>query len=109
MQASDLWAVDEPRSAAALSTKLDEAWEARVRSANEWNQALRRGDIRPGAFRRTFWYLRALSTGGTRFREKFASCETEWKEKTGIKKASLVWAMNDTLGRFFWSGGAIKV
>ncbi|KAF9448313.1 ABC protein [Macrolepiota fuliginosa MF-IS2] len=108
LQASDLWQVDESRAAATLSARLDDAWKERARLANDWNQALRRGEIKPGLFQRMVWCMRSLPSG-KRFKESFVSYETEWRQKTGLRKPSLVFAMNDTLGRFFWSGGAIKV
>ncbi|KAF5359779.1 hypothetical protein D9756_003206 [Leucocoprinus leucothites] len=108
LQASDLWKVDDSRSAATLSAKLDESWLKRKQAAEEWNQALRRGEIKPGLFRRAIWCLRCLR-GDAGVKETLVSCEREWREKTGLKRPSLTFAMNDTLGRFFWSGGAIKV
>lgn len=108
LQASDLWTVDESRSAATLSAKLDESWQKRKRAAEEWNEALRRGEIEPTLFRKFIWCLRSL-VNGSEFQETFHSFEREWREKTGLKEPSLAFALNDTLGRIFWSGGAIKV
>jgi len=100
--------VDESRSAATLSAKLDESWQKRKSAAEEWNEALRRGEIEPTLFRKFIWCIRSLRNG-TGFKETFDSFEREWREKTGLKKPSLAFALNDTLGKFFWSGGAIKV
>ncbi|KAJ3572547.1 hypothetical protein NP233_g3005 [Leucocoprinus birnbaumii] len=108
LQVSDLWAVDESRSAATLSAKLDGSWLRRKRAAEEWNQALQRGEIMPSLFKKASWYLLSLRSP-RRFREEISAREKEWREKTGLKRPSLIYALNDTLGLFFWSGGAIKV
>ncbi|KAF7773337.1 hypothetical protein Agabi119p4_5504 [Agaricus bisporus var. burnettii] len=108
LQASDLWAVDQSRSARTLSTKLDEALRKRIKSAREWNEGLRNGKYGPGILRRAQWCLYSLPRGRG-FSRAYAAREIEWRENTGLKRPSLVWAMNDTLGRFFWSGGALKV
>jgi hypothetical protein len=100
--------VDESRSAEILSTKFDAAWQRRVQAVEEWNLALRRGEIKPTLYRKIIWCMRSLA-GGVQFRGRYTSYEAEWREKSGLKKPSLVFAMNDVLGRFFWSGGAIKV
>jgi hypothetical protein len=100
--------VDDSRSTATLSAKLDDAWLRRKQAAEDWNQALRRGEIMPSVFRKTIWCLRSLRSGSG-FNKRYISLETEWREKTGLRKPSLTFALNDTLGRFFWSGGVIKV
>lgn len=76
--------------------------------AEEWNEALRRGEIEPSLLQKSVWCLGSLRSGAG-FKEAFTSFEKGWREKTGLKKPSLAFALNDTLGRFFWSGGAIKV
>lgn len=35
--------------------------------------------------------------------------ERLWREKDGKKKASLTWAINDSVKYWFWSAGALKV
>lgn len=100
--------MDESSSAATLSAKLDESWQKRKSMAEEWNEALRRGEIEPSLLQKSVWCLRSLRSGAG-FKEAFTSFEKGWREKTGLKKPSLAFALNDTLGRFFWSGGAIKV
>jgi ATP-binding cassette subfamily C (CFTR/MRP) protein 1 len=108
LQVSDLWAVDQSRSARTLSTRLDEALQKRVESAHEWNEGLKNGSVEPRKLRKALWCLYSLP-GGRGFLERYSVHEAEWRENTGIKKPSLLWAMNDTFGRFFWSGGVLKV
>ncbi|KXN81322.1 Multidrug resistance-associated protein 1 [Leucoagaricus sp. SymC.cos] len=108
LQASDLWSVDESRSTATLSARLDEAWQRRKQAAEDWNKALSRGEIKPTLFRKATWCIHSLKSGAN-FKDRMSFYEKHWREISGLKKPSLTFAMNDTLGRFFWSGGVIKV
>lgn len=108
LQATDLWKVDETRETHRLSSTLDAAWERRRLEADAWNARLLAGEIKPRILKRLHWVLLSLSAG-TRYAERRSSYETRWREFDGKKEASLAWALNDTLGRFFWSAGAFKV
>lgn len=46
---------------------------------------------------------------GARFGERKAALELHWRTVSGLKNASLSWALNDTLGPSFWLGGLFKV
>jgi ATP-binding cassette subfamily C (CFTR/MRP) protein 1 len=87
---------------------LDAAWDRRKSEAAAWNTRLLAGEIKPGIFKRLNWTLRSLSAG-THYTERRAAYEAGWRESDGKKEASLAWALNDTLGHFFWSAGAFKV
>jgi ATP-binding cassette, subfamily C (CFTR/MRP), member 1 len=102
LQATDLWKLDERRSAAHLSATLDAAWARRVRAADEYNKRLAAGEIQPGLWLRTKWML---APGGAGRAER----ERIWREKDGRKRASLPWAMNEVFGFEFWAAGLIKV
>lgn len=100
--------MDETRQSGFLSNKLDIAWARRVEEANAWNEKLSSGEIKPGIFKRVRWSVQAIK-GGKKFGERRVSLETQWREKTGRREASLAWALNDTFGVLFWLGGLFKV
>lgn len=108
LQATDLWKVDETRETRRLSSTLDAAWDRRRAEADAWNAQLLSGEIKPRILKRLQWSLLSLSAGA-RYAERRSSYETRWRELDGKKEASLAWALNDTLGHFFWSAGAFKV
>ncbi|KAH9856552.1 ABC protein [Lenzites betulinus] len=108
LQATDLWKMDESRESGVLGDKLDQAWARRVKAADEWNQRLANGDVKPSAFTRVKWSARALRGKGT-YAERRAALEQRWRDTDGRKEASLAWALNDVFGRDFWFGGAFKV
>ncbi|KAJ7164009.1 ABC protein [Mycena crocata] len=108
LQATDLWKVGPEQEAGYLSEKLDAAWARRVNAAAEWNAGLDDGTVKPPAFTRFMWAIKALSAGG-KYRDRRATLEKHWREIDARKEASLAWAMNDILGHLFWIGGAFKV
>lgn len=99
LQATDLWQLDEKRQAAVLSAKLESAWDRRCKAAVEWNERLSLGEIKPSAWKRIVWTVK----GGRAEREK------HWREKDGMKHASLAWALNEVFGFDFWCAGLFKV
>lgn len=102
LQATDLWKMDEKRSAEFLSARFEEAWARRVQKAKAFNEKLDKGEIKPSLYRRTVW---KLSPGGKETRQRR---EKKWRESQR-KTASLAWSLNDVLGRSFWGGGIYKV
>ena len=108
LQATDLWKIDEARTATVLSAKLDESWGRRKVEADAWNARLEEGLIRPSIVSRLFWFFQALLSGND-YARKFASLEERWRKIDGRKKPSLTFALNDTIGLFFWSGSLFKV
>ncbi|KAH6913063.1 ATP-binding cassette transporter YOR1 [Coprinopsis sp. MPI-PUGE-AT-0042] len=91
--AGDLYKLQDDRSAASIADKINESFDRRKREAEEFNARLAKGDISPGIHR--FWWSDE--------RKK------QWREKDGMKKASLVLAMNDSVKWWFWSSGFLKV
>ncbi|TFK40142.1 ABC transporter transmembrane region-domain-containing protein [Crucibulum laeve] len=108
LQASDLWKMDDSRSSATLSTKLDKSWTVRLEKAKTWNDKLEAGLISPGFYKRGIWVLKSL-LAGRRFSDQLSTYEQAWRKGHGRKHASLALALNDTFGLFFWSGGIFKV
>ncbi|KZP16437.1 ABC protein [Athelia psychrophila] len=108
LQAGDLWRLDPSRECLHLSMTLDDAWASRERAAEEWNARLASGDVHPGVARRAWWAARALRGTGS-YGQRRADIEQAWRELGGRKQASLAWALNDTFGMSFWSGGLFKV
>ncbi|KAI0784237.1 ABC protein [Abortiporus biennis] len=108
LQATDLWKMDESREAGYLGNRLDEAWNRRVKAANEWNAQLDNGEIQPSLLKKAKWTLQSLAAG-TKYSERRGALERQWREVDGRKEPSLAWALNDTFGRSFWLGGIFKV
>jgi hypothetical protein len=98
LKATDLYKLPPDRGAAHISELITESFLRRVQNAEEYNTRLARGEIGPG-IKGVWWSI-------TRKRE---AKEREWRERTGKKKGSLVWAMNDSVKWWFWSGGLLKV
>jgi ATP-binding cassette subfamily C (CFTR/MRP) protein 1 len=99
LQATDLWKLDDSRSAGTLSAKLDASWTRRTADADAYNQRLAAGEIKPSAWQRAQWTL----TGHR------AAKEAAWREHDGRQTPSLAWALNDVFGWAFWSAGLFKV
>jgi hypothetical protein len=104
LQVTDLWKVHETQAAAVLSADLDRAWQRRVTAADEWNRLLDTGSMGPPLHKRVIWSLKASFGRGT-----YKSFLDEWRTGSGRSVASLTMALNDVLGRFFWTGALFKV
>ncbi|PPQ68225.1 hypothetical protein CVT26_005758 [Gymnopilus dilepis] len=98
LEATDLYRLQDDRASALIAKAITDSFERRVKEAEEYNAKLARGEISPG-LKGVWWSIR-----GKR-KEK----EVEWREKTGRKKASLTWAINDSVKWWFWSAGLLKV
>ncbi|KAG6817159.1 hypothetical protein H0H87_012120 [Tephrocybe sp. NHM501043] len=99
LEAPDLYKLQDSRSAAYIAEKINTSFDRRHREAQEYNARLETGEISPGLWRKTFWML-----SGKRDEK-----EKKWREVDGKKRASLIWAMNDSVKWWFWSGGVLKV
>ncbi|KAF6757234.1 ATP-binding cassette transporter YOR1 [Ephemerocybe angulata] len=99
LEAPDLFRLQDERSAAAIAAKIDASYERQQRLASEYNQRLAAGEVKPGL--RKLWWM--IGPGSATDKER------NWREVTGKKKASLVWAMNDSIKWWFWSSAALKV
>ncbi|KAJ7671586.1 ABC transporter [Mycena polygramma] len=98
LEATDLYKLGDERASAYIAEKITTSFDRRHKAAIEYNIRLANGDISPG-WRAIWWTVR----GGRAKREK------QWREKDGKRRASLVWAMNDSVKWWFWSGGILKV
>ncbi|WWC63484.1 uncharacterized protein I303_106087 [Kwoniella dejecticola CBS 10117] len=99
LQETDLWKMDEARSARGLAEKLRTSYAARTKKANEYNARLADPNT-PLPFSKRVAY--SLMSN----REKR---EKEYREKHGKKHASLALALNDVFGWYFMSAGVIKL
>ncbi|TFK46118.1 ABC transporter [Heliocybe sulcata] len=99
LESNDLYKLQPERSAALISETILASFDRRRQKAEAYNAQLASGEIKPGLRRALWWTLR----GNRKERER------QWREKDGRKKASLVWAMNDSVKWWFWSGGIMKV
>ncbi|KAF6757182.1 ABC protein [Ephemerocybe angulata] len=100
LEVSDLWKVDDQRSAEYLSTHLDAAWERRRQEA----LSIATGDTAPSRSRRIWWNVRTLATSDTQ-----EGLEQRWRSEAGSAPPSLPGALNEVVGSFFWIGGLCKV
>lgn len=98
LEASDLYKLQDNRSAALIAEKINRSYERRRKVAEEYNTRLANGEISP-AWRKAWWMLQG----------KAAERERAWREKDGRKRASLTLAINDSVFWWFWSGGILKV
>lgn len=98
LEPQDLYRLQDSRSSAVIAEKILSSFERRLIKANEYNAKLLAGTISPG-WRSIWWALR----GNRKERER------RWREQDGQKKPSLILAMNDSVARWFWTGGVLKV
>ena len=69
-----------------------------MKIANEYNEKLANGEIKPG-LKAIWWTI----LGNREAKEK------RWRDKTGKKKPSIVLAMNDSIKWWFWSAALFKI
>ncbi|KIM84372.1 hypothetical protein PILCRDRAFT_96946 [Piloderma croceum F 1598] len=98
LEAPDLYKLPGNRSSAYIADQILASFDARRKKAEEYNSRLASGEVKPG-WRAIWWTLRGNRTE----REK------RWREMDGKRKASLVFAMNDSVKWWFWSAGILKV
>ncbi|KAJ7086114.1 ABC transporter [Mycena belliarum] len=98
LEATDLYKLGDDRASAVIAEKITVSFDRRHKDATEYNKRLADGEIKPG-WRAVWWSLR----GNKAQREK------RWREVDGKRRASLVWAMNDSVKWWFWSGAVLKV
>ncbi|KAG6909964.1 hypothetical protein DXG01_014233 [Tephrocybe rancida] len=99
LEAPDLYKLQDTRGAAYIAQKINASFDRRHKEAQEYNARLENGEISPGLWKKTVWTL----SGKRKEKEK------KWREVDGKKRASLIWAMNDSVKWWFWSGGVFKV
>ncbi|KAK4689734.1 hypothetical protein P7C73_g391, partial [Tremellales sp. Uapishka_1] len=114
---TDLWKLDASRESKLLSNKFIEALKKRQDAAATWNSNL--ASLSPPMRLRVFWTLYAcfrwkLSSDYDAFgtsdtvQQRRATFEQEWRKRSGRKKGSVTWALNDVMTGF-WAGGLFKV
>lgn len=86
LEASDLYKLQDDRSASYIADRILVSFNMRQIEADEYNSRLAKGDVKAG-WRIIWWILRGNRVG----REK------QWREIDGKRKASLVLAMNDSV------------
>ncbi|KAL7419852.1 hypothetical protein Q5752_005768 [Cryptotrichosporon argae] len=117
LQATDLWKLDPSRESDLLSNKFIEALNKRQAAAREWNAQL--DTVSVPKRRRAQWALYAALSGSlpadyaqfgpaATYGDRRRTFENEWRQRSGKKKGSVTWALNDSLTGF-WSGGIFKV
>lgn len=97
LETTDLWKLDEWRASEVYADRIISSFDRRHAAAQEYNARLAKGKIKPSLSKRIVWTLK----GGRVEREK------QWREKDGLRKASLIFAMNDAIKWFFWPGGML--
>ncbi|KAH9945256.1 P-loop containing nucleoside triphosphate hydrolase protein [Epithele typhae] len=98
LEATDLYKLQDSRASAAIAEKIIKSFEAREVAAAEYNKRLDAGEIGPG-LKGVWWSIQG----------KRAEREKQWRGKDGRKEASLVWALNDSIKWWFWTGGLLKL
>ncbi|KAJ7220100.1 ABC transporter [Mycena pura] len=99
LEATDLYKLGEDRASVRIADLIGASFDRRHREATEYNTRLANGDIKPGWGEVIWWTVR-----GNR-----AQREKKWREVDGKRRASLIFAMNDSVKWWFWSGGVLKV
>lgn len=98
LEATDLYKLQDNRSASLIAEKINASYERRRQVAEEYNARLASGKVSAG-WRRIWWILRG----------KREERERRWREVEGRRQASLTLAINDSVKYWFWSGGFIKL
>ena len=99
LQPTDLWAMDDKRSAAVLSKRMTDHFYRRQKKANEYNARL--ADYsNPLPFPRRLFYP-LLPNRKQR--------EEDYRLNRGKRSPSLVMSLSDTFGMYFWAGGLLKI
>ncbi|KAG1781565.1 ABC transporter [Suillus placidus] len=98
LESSDLYRLQEERGALPVADAILISFKTRQKKAAEYNERLTKGEIGPG-LKGLWWSIRGVR----------AEREKQWREKDGKRKASLIFAMNDSIFWWFWSAGVLKV
>ncbi|PCH42273.1 hypothetical protein WOLCODRAFT_137808 [Wolfiporia cocos MD-104 SS10] len=98
LEAPDLYKLQDHRSSQVIADRILASFDRRQKEAAEYNVRLANGEITPG-LRGLWWSIRG----------KRAEREKQWREKDGKKRASLAYALNDSVKWWFWTGGFMKL
>ena len=99
LQIPDLYALQDERSAARIGQLIEDSFERRCRKAEDYNRRLEQGSIKPGYLQVAWWTL-----SGNR-----AEKEKHWRTVAGRRRPSLALSLNDSVKKWFWSAGLLKV
>lgn len=102
----DLWKMDEKREAKYLAGKLATLFQKRWDDSEVYNEKLARGDVAVPLAKKIRWRLGG-GVGGRK--TSYAEKEHEWRAKSGRKEPSLLWAVSDCFGAYFWAAGLFKI
>jgi hypothetical protein len=86
LEASDLYKLQDDRSASYIADRILASFDARRIAADNYNSRLSKGEVK-ASWRVIWWTIR-----GNR-----AAREKQWREVEGKQKASLALAMNDAI------------
>lgn len=98
LEKTDLWKLQDHRSSAVIADKILSSFESRKAKADAYNARLASGELKPMLGKRLWWSL----SGG---QEQKAQA---WKD-AHTQKPSLSRSLNDSIGAWFWWGGALKI
>lgn len=99
LEASDLYKLQDSRASALIAQRINDSYDSRAVKAATYNAKLAAGEIKPSIRQRVWWTVRG----------NYDEREKKWREKDGRQRASLLYAMNDSVFWFFWSGAILKV
>jgi ABC-type multidrug transport system fused ATPase/permease subunit len=99
LQPTDMWKMDEKRSARILAGTLTGHYERRTEEAKIYNERLLDPTTPLPRSKRILYSMLP-------HREKR---EHDYRTKWGKKRASLKWSLNDTFGNYFWWGCLFKL
>ncbi|CAK5275397.1 unnamed protein product [Mycena citricolor] len=98
LEKTDMYKLSDAHASARIAGLITASFDRRCERAAAYNARLLSGEIRPG-WRALWWSVRG----------RRAEREKKWREVDGQKKPSLVYAINDSVKWWFWSGGVLKV
>jgi hypothetical protein len=99
LEVTDLYKLSPDRGAGRIADGINISFDLRQNKVWEYNRRLANGEVRPGLWRKIIWAVKGNAN----------ELERKWREIDGRKKASLVWAINDSVEWWFWSGGLLKI
>jgi hypothetical protein len=99
LKASDLWKLQDHRSAGVIAKSILGSFDARQKKADKYSARLANGEIKLPLS------LRVMS----RLRHDGEERLKRWRENNGKAEPSLTLSMNDAIKWWFWSGGVLKV
>jgi hypothetical protein len=108
----------ELKQAEYLSEAFLAALERRREKADTWNQTL--SEVQPSRFQRIRWSAKALRQRRMHpemlkygkdqsYTDRMATLEQEWRCRSGMRSASIPWALNEVVSGFWAGGGSLFI